>query len=110
VKEDDKILKGFIWKPKERPANKQAVINPAKVVPPAKVTRPVKPPTKAGIKDTSKIGSPALKVPEQAKKDSTLKGTPVGIKPANLPKPNAVKVDTTKKAPAMKEDTVVKKP
>ncbi|WP_345333266.1 OstA-like protein [Mucilaginibacter defluvii] len=28
--EDDRILKGFIWKPKERPASKEAVINSAR--------------------------------------------------------------------------------
>nr|WP_228085137.1 OstA-like protein [Mucilaginibacter sp. JRF] len=30
VTEDDRILKGFIWKPKERPASKEMVINSAK--------------------------------------------------------------------------------
>ncbi len=28
LKEDDKILKGFLWKPKDRPVSKEAVINP----------------------------------------------------------------------------------
>ncbi len=31
VKDDDKILKGFLWKPKERPQNKEAIINAAAI-------------------------------------------------------------------------------
>ncbi|WP_448702488.1 OstA-like protein [Mucilaginibacter sp. AW1-3] len=32
LKEDDKILKGFLWKPKDRPVSKESVINPPPVV------------------------------------------------------------------------------
>lgn len=32
LKDDDKILKGFLWKPKDRPVSKEAVINPPPVV------------------------------------------------------------------------------
>lgn len=50
LKDDQKILKGFIWKPKERPVSKESIIpglavKPKKVVPPPK-TKPA-PATKA---------------------------------------------------------------
>jgi lipopolysaccharide export system protein LptA len=92
VKDDDKILKGFIWKPKERPASKEAVTNPVKVVPPpAKSTKPVKLPGKAAGKDSAKVAPLTLKLPLPAKRDS-------------------VKKDSVKKVGVMKKDTVVKKP
>ena len=81
VKEDDKVLKGFIWKPKDRPANKQAVTNPVKETPPAKVAKPGKLPLKPGAKDTAKAGTPALKLPAPVKKDSTGKAIPPVLKP-----------------------------
>ncbi|MDT3404196.1 OstA-like protein [Mucilaginibacter terrae] len=44
TKDDDKILKGFLWKPKERPANKEAITSPVRV---KKITPAKKPATKA---------------------------------------------------------------
>lgn len=40
TKDDDKILKGFLWKPKDRPASKESITSPAKkqVVKPGKGT------------------------------------------------------------------------
>ncbi|PJJ80246.1 OstA-like protein [Mucilaginibacter auburnensis] len=42
LKDDDKILKGFIWKPKERPASKEAITGVANK--PSKAATSVKPP------------------------------------------------------------------
>jgi hypothetical protein len=71
--EEDKILKGFIWKPKERPVSKESIINFSK--------RP-------------KI-KPATKAPSATKKDSVNKPPGVatgkdtsGTKPGNLTTPN----------------------
>jgi lipopolysaccharide export system protein LptA len=95
AKEDDKILKGFIWKPKERPANKAAVINPVKEAP-AKPNTKGKPPvkglvTKPGDKAPADIKLPGVKPPAQTKADS-------------------LKTDSLKKVPVMKKDSVIKKP
>ncbi|GAB3915260.1 hypothetical protein GCM10028826_29660 [Mucilaginibacter boryungensis] len=100
VKEDDKILKGFIWKPKERPASKEDVINPKKHVvekpaPAGKGKAPVKGALQksAGNKtDSVKTIKPQLKA---LKKDSTV-----------------AKADSVTKLPAVKvkRDTVAKKP
>ncbi len=112
VKEDDKILKGFIWKPKERPATKEDVINPKKPEPEKEIPKKGadgKTPVKGGAakvtgaeksaaagKDSVKTTAPALKAPVMIKKDST-----------------AAKSDTAaKKLPELKlkRDTVAKKP
>lgn len=80
LKEDDKILKGFLWKPKDRPVSKEAVINPPPVV-------------KEDKKTGNKKGAPDKKP---------------AAKPANLTKPTTInpvktdslktRVDTVKKA------------
>jgi lipopolysaccharide export system protein LptA len=110
VKEDDKILKGFIWKPKERPASKEDVIHPKKPEPEkeipkkgadgktsakggtAKPTVTGKPTTASDGKDSVKTITPAVKTPLLIKKDST--------------------VATIKKVPVLqlKKDTLSKKP
>jgi lipopolysaccharide export system protein LptA len=88
VKEEDKILKGFIWKPKDRPVSKEAILSgynkkpvvKKPVIKPGTATKkPGKPlPVKAGAvklsKDTLSNSQPALKMG----KDSLLN------KPANL--------------------------
>jgi lipopolysaccharide export system protein LptA len=108
VKEDNKILKGFVWKPKERPASKEDVINPKKPIiekpdpkkddkskakAPAKGTLGKPAATKSNTgKDSVKVVNPQLK---PMKKDST-----------------TAKIDSVKKLPAvkLKQDTVAKKP
>jgi lipopolysaccharide export system protein LptA len=75
VKDEDKILKGFIWKPKERPISKEAVLSgyykkPATTKPGAKAGMPT---IKNGKNGISKPGN--LK----AAKDS-LSNTPATIK------------------------------
>lgn len=76
VKEDDKILKGFVWRPKERPQSKEDVIHPKKMVPekPATDKKTVngKLPTKSAGKDSVKTPVPALKTTPGAGKDSTV--------------------------------------
>jgi lipopolysaccharide export system protein LptA len=88
VKEEDKILKGFIWKPKDRPVSKEAILSgynkkPVVKKPAAKTgTTPKKTgkplPVKTGAaklsKDTISTNQPALKMG----KDSIIN------KPANL--------------------------
>jgi len=75
VKEDDKILKGFLWKPKERPASKEDIIKKhskktASTKSPAK-NAPAKPGTvKPGLNlKTDSLKGPGLKNMQ----DSTLK-------------------------------------
>ena len=107
VKEEDKTLKAFIWKPKERPASKMDIIAsykpPVEKKPeipkntPVKGTMPVKPvatKTNGNKKTTNTVVKPATITPEVLKpvKDTTLK-----VKPDSLKKP-----DTLKKVPAAK--------
>ena len=98
AKEDDKILKGFIWKPKDRPMSKEAVIGrPAKpevkkpaAKGPVKGTMPIKAESKkkkAGLKSVQTAGKPATTAPT-THRDSTLHATPDTVK----------KRDTVKKA------------
>ena len=75
VKEDDKILKGFIWKPKERPVSKESIIPSYN-----KKRQAIKPP------DKSKDGKLPLKKPPGLKmtKDSAIKNTIPGKKDSIL--------------------------
>jgi lipopolysaccharide export system protein LptA len=93
VKEDDKILKGFLWKPKERPASKEDIIKKhskkaTTTKSPAK-NAPAKPGTaKPGLNlKTDSLKGPGLKNMQ----DSTLK--------ADTGKNNAIKI---------KKDTIIK--
>jgi lipopolysaccharide export system protein LptA len=98
--EDDKILKGFIWKPKERPVSKEAVIptfnknasaKSNKGKPPATGKPSSNKPTnvKAG-KDTSAVKPGNLTLPViKAGKDTS------AAKPGNLTSP-AIKADSIK--------------
>jgi lipopolysaccharide export system protein LptA len=61
TKDDDKILKGFIWKPKDRPLSKEAVTSPGRVKANAKKAAPVKAPVKG---NTLKIKPPTGTKPQ----------------------------------------------
>jgi hypothetical protein len=134
VKEDDKILKGFIWKPNERPASKEDVIHPKKPVltpaAPAKTTgdkfpakgKAVKS-TKAPAKNTStgktsgalksaakdSVANPGNQPAGQlVSKDKDTVGIPP-IKPGTAVRDSIkTKADTLKKAPAMPKDSIEK--
>jgi len=138
--EEDKILKGFLWKPKERPASKEEIMTSYKKTmalksagkPPANTKASGKklPGAKAG-KDTSAVKPGNLTAPViKAAKDSTLNAVPGklpevktgkdtgAVKPVNPPGP-VIKTtkDSTQKAVPQKtpdvktgKDTVVVKP
>ncbi|GAC1305354.1 MAG: hypothetical protein NVSMB24_14110 [Mucilaginibacter sp.] len=84
-KEDEQILKGFIWKPKDRPVSKESIIpsynrrkEAAEKAAAAKAakSKPGKPPLK---KPGDKAAGDSTKtiIPGKTAKDSTLKSTPV---------------------------------
>jgi lipopolysaccharide export system protein LptA len=96
VKDEDKILKGFIWKPKDRPASKEAILPPL-----AKSTK---------IKATPSKSTP-LKKP--AAKAGATKKTVSANKNTTIPKTNKETItrDKTAVTPSavIKKDTVAKK-
>jgi lipopolysaccharide export system protein LptA len=112
--DDDKILKGFLWKPKERPASKEEIIAPKKKEPAKKPTDKTKAPTKGkqplnkpvdgnAAKDTSTNKQPTEKLPEiKAGKDTS------GVKLQKDTSAVKLKTDTTLKSPAKKEPEVKK--
>jgi lipopolysaccharide export system protein LptA len=107
VKEDDKILKGFIWKPKERPVSKESIIPSYN----KKKTIAVKPPP-----GKSKTGKQALKKLHNGKNVKTVKDSTAKPPPGKLPglktgKDSILKTDTGK-MPAInpQKDTVIVKP
>ena len=123
--DDDKILKGFIWKPKERPESKEAIISPSRVRP-VKKGAAGKTPTK-GAPGKGKQAQPAIKKPvidsagkklpvidsatAKAVKDSVLKvlpGLPAGLKA--LPNQNKLPavIDSVKKKIGKDTTRVVK--
>ncbi len=116
VKEDEKILKGFIWKPKDRPVSKESVLPSYNRKP--DTTQKVKPPV-AGEPRAKKMytGKNGSRVPTDVKAaaDSTIKKPP-GITAGkdttnalkNLPGVKG-KPDSTSKAPALKPGSSVKK-
>jgi lipopolysaccharide export system protein LptA len=91
-KEDDKILKGFIWKPKDRPVSKESVI-------PSYNKKKAAEEKSAAAK--SKTGKPPLKVAPGAKektgKDSTVNKTPGKLPPLKTGKDSTLKRDSTLK-------------
>nr|WP_255670484.1 OstA-like protein [Mucilaginibacter sp. UR6-11] len=100
VKEDDKILKGFIWKPKDRPVSKESVLSSyhsKKAVAP-------KPPAKAGAA-ASKPGKAPLKKPADLKAGKDTSGKPANLKihTDSLTRPGVInlKRDTLAKPPAI---------
>jgi len=110
--EDDKILKGFLWKPKERPASKEEITakqkapvkSTDKTKAPANGKQPLnKPPGGKTAKDTSTNKQPLDKLPEiKAGKDTS------AIKVQKDTSAVKLKVDTTLKSPAKKEPEVKK--
>ena len=119
--EDDKILKGFLWKPKERPASKEEIIAKKKIEPakkpadktkaPANGKPPLnKPPDGKAAKDTSANKQPLDKLPEiKAGKDTS------AVKLQKDTSAVKLKTDTTLKSPAkkkpeVKKDTTANKP
>lgn len=98
VKEDDKILKGFIWKPKDRPVSKEAILNRPKKAP---VKKGATTPGKATAKPTVKpVAKPAITAP--VVKDSIGAAQPnikmgkdtLLVKPVVNPLQDTVKKDT----------------
>ncbi len=85
VAEDDKILKGFIWKPKDRPVSKESII-PVRHKKTAVKTPAGKPPAKG------KPGAPVLKPVKGVVTDSLKKPLPTG-------RDSLLKTDTTKQNP-----------
>lgn len=95
VKEDDKILKGFLWKPKERPASKEDIIK--KKVKKKAVT------TKPSAKNTP--AKPGTGKPGATPQTDSLKGP--GLK--NM-RDSTLKVDTGQNnGIKIKKDTIFKK-
>lgn len=103
AKDDDKVLKGFIWKPKDRPASKAAILlhRPVKTKAPAKTTaKPGNAKGKTNLKnaggakaaiDTAEIKNNADTSAVKSKTDS-LTGKSTGIK---------AKTDSLNKKPAV---------
>ena len=115
AKDDDKILKGFIWKPKDRPANKEAIIFANRMAARKPVKKEAKVPPATGKKLPPGAKLPAAdstrkKLPvidsAMAKPlvDSLLKKLPTGTKlpaPGELkPIADSVKKKLTKDVPA----------
>ncbi|MDB4924793.1 OstA-like protein [Mucilaginibacter sp.] len=92
IKDDDKVLKGFIWKPKERPVSKEAILSAYKK--PVKATVPTAKPT----------GKPEVKKPVDGKlkSDSTITKPPV----LKMGRDSIVKDTAAKK---IVRDTAIKK-
>jgi lipopolysaccharide export system protein LptA len=106
-KEDERILKGFIWKPKERPVSKESIIPSynKKVVatvktPPAKPQTGKQPVKKLAngkiVKDTTKVGPPGKMPPLKTGKDSMLKTDTTKFKGIKTGKDSIPKIDTAK--------------
>ncbi len=101
-KDEDKILKGFIWKPKDRPVSKESIIPSYNKKPLATKSPP----------DKSKTGKPGTKKLPNGK---TVKGNAATAPPGKLPdlktgKDSTLKTDTAK-MPALKktwEDSTLK--
>jgi lipopolysaccharide export system protein LptA len=121
-KEDERILKGFIWKPKERPVSKESIIPsyhkkkpaPAKPAPGKSKTGKTplkKPPGGKAVKDST-VNAPPGKMPVlKTGKDSTVKTLPGKIPALKTGKDSTLKTDTVK-TPAVKpkKDSVIVKP
>jgi lipopolysaccharide export system protein LptA len=113
--EEDKVLKGFIWKPKERPLSKESIIHPVKVIA-VKIDKTKPPVGKATTgkdttgkdttgKDTTgvKAGNPATPTVKPTAKNSTVSPTKTG-KDTTVAKPGNPAVPTIK--PAAKDSTL----
>ena len=121
VVDDDKILKGFIWKPKDRPISKESIISPRKTpdvkLPggksPAKgapVTKPAKGAVTDSLKKPSIMGKDSLLKTDTTKQKpiKTVKDTVAKTPPAKLPEPVKAVKDTVAKTPPAKLPEPVK--
>lgn len=108
VVEDDKILKGFIWKPKDRPVSKESIISPRKapdVKPPGgKLPVKGKPTNLPGTKPGKPAVADSLKKPLLMGKDSLLKTDTTKQKPIKTT------ADTVAKTPPVPLPPPVKTP
>lgn len=104
VKEEDKLLKNFIWKPKDRPASKEDVIHPKRPVVPKKeaLKKATDPAAKPGAKGTSADKKADGKAPA---KDAT--GKPLTTKPAAG---DSVKATGKSLSPAGKDSVTIPAP
>jgi len=96
VKEENKTLRNFVWKPEERPVSKEAIINPEKFKPVAKKPKAKpdgkKPIGKDGGKTDLKTG---VKISTDSIKLKTDTLQRIKAKPDTLQR-NKTKIDTTK--------------
>ncbi|MGZ3757482.1 MAG: OstA-like protein [Mucilaginibacter sp.] len=99
VKEEDRILRGFIWKPKDRPASKEAIINTYKPQVKKKVTLAVGP-----VKGTMPIKSSSKTKGNKTQVNKPVT-TPSVIKPAVKDSSQKIKADTVKKLDTLKKNT-----
>ncbi|HTH81663.1 MAG TPA: OstA-like protein [Mucilaginibacter sp.] len=109
TKDEDRILKGFIWKPKERPASKEAVISPYHAPDTVKAGA-----RKAGASPPKKASAPSIKTPDKTVKGTVIKPPAIKTGVDSSLKPAAVKTgkDSTIKpsAPKTGKDSTVKSP
>jgi len=119
-KDDDKILKGFIWKPKERPVSKESIIpsynRKAMAAAAAKA-----PPDKSKLPDGKTVKDSTIKLPAKSPdlktgKDSTVKslikptalknvkGSSINSTPPRMPFLTAMKDSTVKITPVKLSD------
>jgi lipopolysaccharide export system protein LptA len=119
VTEDEKILKAFIWKPKERPTSKYDIIASNKKPAPKKAGSAAKAPPGKGTaagKNATK-GKALIKKPADTKLVTDSLGKPIikmlrdsTLKDSSTVKPPAVKKDSTATSkPAAKDTSAVKK-
>ncbi|WP_281260221.1 OstA-like protein [Mucilaginibacter yixingensis] len=113
LKEEDKILKNFIWKPKDRPASKEDVIHPKKTPPVKAESKKPKAESKSGAKDAAKkpavTGKPAVKGDDgKTKADAKSTDNKPAAKDSLATKSPAVKdtIKTQTKPAQLKRDTV----
>jgi hypothetical protein len=115
--EDEKLLKGFIWKPKDRPVSREAIIHAPDNYPPAKAKKTKPPEKNTGKKQNGKKGKkgqkPAVKPlsgPTQDIKATADSLQKQPVKPADslkkLQDTVRKKLDTSKRV----KDTTAKKP
>ena len=119
VKEDDKILKGFLWKPKDRPVSKESIIPSYNKKRDTTRKGAGTSPTKKTVKGKGVKGAPVITKPgvTSAAQDSTLKKAQGITAPKDTTLKNAPVIktprDTTLKIPPgikAKIDSALKKP
>ncbi len=98
-KEEDRLLKGFIWKPKDRPVSKESIIPsynrkllPIKTEKPTDKSKTGKSPPKKGADGKDIKTAPPGKADLKTGKDSSLKSTPLKL-PAPKTKQDSLFID-----------------